>query len=353
MANITLPYRYKMRGYTAAECASKNEVLLEREWCFETDTGRAKQGDGETPWNDLPYASPGYIDFTALADGTVLTWDAASGMLVFSTPVAAVPDGDKGDITVSSGTWTVDNDAISNAKLANMAAGKIKARKTAGTGDPEDCTLSEVIDANLTSPADGDLMMRSGGTWTRLPKSTDGRVLRLTSGLPTWGLSATSGGFAFVGEASVAGSAATSVTLSGLDLASDQCYFILFAFDNATASLANLSLQFNGDTTATNYYTQFITGDSTATTAARQNSALFCSLSANETNTGYFFMRADLDGRPRTLALNNREAPSLLRVQFANHVWTTAANVTSITISSSVANALAVGSTVRIFKVSG
>ena len=52
-----------------------------------------------------------------------------------------------GDATGSGATAitvTIANDAVSNAKLANMATGTIKGRKTAETGDPEDLSASDV-----------------------------------------------------------------------------------------------------------------------------------------------------------------------------------------------------------------
>jgi microcystin-dependent protein len=39
---------------------------------------------------------------------------------------------------------------------------------------------------NPASPADGDIIIRSGGAWIRLPKGTDGYVLTLVAGLPDW-----------------------------------------------------------------------------------------------------------------------------------------------------------------------
>lgn len=50
-----------------------------------------------------------------------------------------------GDVTKSAGgtAQTIANDAVTNAKLANMAASTIKGRITASTGDPEDLTAAQ------------------------------------------------------------------------------------------------------------------------------------------------------------------------------------------------------------------
>lgn len=97
-------------------------------------------------------------------------------------------DGDKGDITVSASglTWTIDNDAVTYAKIQNVSAtDKLLGRSTSGAGDVEEiaCTaagraliddaaasnqrvtlgLSTKVEFN-TACTDGDFLYADGGT---------------------------------------------------------------------------------------------------------------------------------------------------------------------------------------------
>lgn len=60
----------------------------------------------------------------------------------------SISDGDKGDITVSGSgaTWTIDDEAVTFAKMQHIATNRILGRSTAGTGDVESLTSGQVRD---------------------------------------------------------------------------------------------------------------------------------------------------------------------------------------------------------------
>ena len=62
-----------------------------------------------------------------------------------------------GDVTapLSSNETTIANNVVTNAKLADMAEATFKGRSSAGTGDPEDLSVSQVQSLVVTSSAVG------------------------------------------------------------------------------------------------------------------------------------------------------------------------------------------------------
>ncbi len=95
------------------------------------------------------FASKSGVDlrFKSLVAGTnVSLSNTSTEITINASGGGGVSDGDKGDITVSSsGTvWTVDNDAITYAKIQNVSAtDKILGRVSASAGDIEEITFTD------------------------------------------------------------------------------------------------------------------------------------------------------------------------------------------------------------------
>lgn len=120
-----------------------------------------------------------------MLDGNTVKSRTVSGL-----SLGTIPDGDKGDITTSSSgaTWTIDNAAVTYAKIQNVSAtSRILGRKTASAGSTEECTLSEVLDF-VGSAAQGDILYRGASSWTRLGAGTSGQYLKTqgTGANPVW-----------------------------------------------------------------------------------------------------------------------------------------------------------------------
>jgi hypothetical protein len=113
---------------------------------------------------------------------TITGLGTAASPFVINASSGGVTDGDKGDITVSSGgtVWTIDNNAVTNADLAQVASGTFKGRVTAATGNVEDftgtqaTTLLDVFTTTLKGLVPGSgggttNFLRADGTWAAPP----------------------------------------------------------------------------------------------------------------------------------------------------------------------------------------
>lgn len=119
--------RFQFRRDTSSNWSSANPVLASGEVGYDLTTKGIKIGDGTTAWSSLSFLE------------------------------ANVSSGDKGDITVSSGTWTIDNGVVTLSKLANVSSGSVFYRKSAGTGAPETQTLATLkADLGLSGTNTGD-----------------------------------------------------------------------------------------------------------------------------------------------------------------------------------------------------
>lgn len=108
-------------------------------------------------------------------NGQVLSTNG-SGSLSFITAGGGVSDGDKGDITVSSSgaTWTIDNDAVTYAKIQNVTTNCLLGRVSAGSGDTEEITIGSGLTVT------GTTLSASGGTGSPtvyIVKSADETVI--------------------------------------------------------------------------------------------------------------------------------------------------------------------------------
>ena len=102
--------------------------------------------------------------FTKKDNGTVVEIGAASG----------VSDGDKGDITVSNSgaTFTIDNNAVTFAKIQDIPQNRILGRTASGSGDATTLTAANV--RSIINVEDGATADQSASEILTLIKTVDG-----------------------------------------------------------------------------------------------------------------------------------------------------------------------------------
>jgi hypothetical protein len=155
-----------------------------------------------------------------------------------------------------------------------------------------------------------------------------------------------------IADTEVTGSAVTTVSFTGLDLDSAKAYIIIAKFTNPTINTTEYKLYFNGDTTDTNYYYQYILADGATVSSGRSNSSRYLGVEAGEEVIGFGTTQRDPAGYVKSSIFEARRDPATVLILQTAHTWLTQANVTQMDFTSSVAGAIGVGSRIMIFKVS-
>lgn len=107
MAVVT---QIQVRRGTAAQWTSANPILASGEWGYETDTNKAKIGNGSTAWTSLSYIITG-------AAGTVTSITAGTGLTggtITATGTIAIDS----TVTTLTGTQTLTNKTLTSPTMS-------------------------------------------------------------------------------------------------------------------------------------------------------------------------------------------------------------------------------------------
>jgi len=148
-----------------------------------------------------------------------------------------------------------------------------------------------------------------------------------------------------IADVTVSGSDANYIDLTGLDLNTHLFYLLFLSVKNALANYKYLDCLINGDTTRTNYYSQYLDQDGGSITSGRENNPVIAYL---ETSTELFcqaWIMRDPTGYPRIIAEQNwKRGNSLMKSERTVIKTATVANITSLRINAETAGTIAVGS---------
>jgi hypothetical protein len=155
------------------------------------------------------------------------------------------------DITDAGALAALDEVALSD--IADIATQRVIGRNTAGTGVPEQVSLTQLLDF-IGSAARGDLLVRGASTWARLGIGTSGHVLKSDGTDPAWGLP---GGWTVLDTQAMASQSECDFA----DISQNHKILLVIGTEIDTSlSTGSNFLQFADDNTFTGFYDTYIGG---------------------------------------------------------------------------------------------
>jgi len=140
MAVVT---QIQIRRGTASQWTSANPTLASGEWGFETDTNKAKIGNGSTAWNSLAYIITGAVGtVTSVTAGTGLSGGTitGTGTIAIDSTVATLT----GSQTLTNKTLTTPIiSSISNSGTVTLPTGTVTLASLTGTETFTNKTLTD------------------------------------------------------------------------------------------------------------------------------------------------------------------------------------------------------------------
>lgn len=196
------------------------------------------------------------VTITTPSSGQVLKYNGSAWVNdTDATGGGGISDGDKGDITVSASgaTWTIDNAAVTLAKMANLAQDQFIGRVTASTGVPETATITAaartVLDdatvAAMVNTLGGATSTGSGG----LVRATSPTLVTPALGTPSSGTLTNCTGLPISGvtnlqttlDGKLSGDLATEITATKASPIGADQIILLDSADSDTPKLATIS----------------------------------------------------------------------------------------------------------------
>ena len=161
MAVVT---QIQVRRGTATQWTSTNPTLAAGEWGFETDTGKAKIGNGSTNWTGLSYFG-GSGTVTSITAGTGL-----SGGTITSTGTIAINTAVTADLTTAQ---TLTNKTLTAPIITTAINSQTGTSYTLALTDQTDIIQMNNSSANtLTIPLNSSVNLPVGTTVTVIQTGT-------------------------------------------------------------------------------------------------------------------------------------------------------------------------------------